>query len=343
MACLASLTLALPGCQFFYPSPPDQQAFGPGGADYKHAGVTIERHLDDGEEYWLFLPADPVPEEAPVVIFMHGWAGTSPQPYSAWIRHLVRKGHILIYPRYQENIFTDFEEMEPNARFAIAEAWKRLIVSGETSPRRDSIAWVGHSLGGILAANLAANPGDLPVPPAAVLMVVQAGGLERIRLADVTGLPAESLVLVVHGESDWWVGREPSAQIAAALEPVVPADNFSFVTIPTDRRSFPALVAHHLAPLAEDKGFSAEIGEVADGASRTVSLPDIEGEPPAAGEGPDALDYYGYWKLLDGLLDAAFRGTHRDFALGGESAQRYMGVHSNGQPVTRIIVNDSTR
>jgi hypothetical protein len=30
----------------------------------------------------------------------------------------------------------------------------------------------------------------------------------------------------------------------------------------------------------------------------------------------NALDYYGLWKLLDALCDAAFYGKHRQYALG---------------------------
>ncbi|MEK7425175.1 MAG: hypothetical protein AAB131_15195, partial [Actinomycetota bacterium] len=53
-------------------SPPGQPASGPGGADYAHSAVTTKHFGGGGEEYWLFLPADPQPPEAPVVVFLHG-------------------------------------------------------------------------------------------------------------------------------------------------------------------------------------------------------------------------------------------------------------------------------
>jgi hypothetical protein len=57
----------------------------------------------------------------------------------------------------------------------------------------------------------------------------------------------------------------------------------------------------------------------------------------------DALNYYGYWKLLDGLLDAAFRGTNRAYALGNTPEQRFMGRWSDGTPVAELVVGDPTR
>jgi hypothetical protein len=52
----------------------------------------------------------------------------------------------------------------------------------------------------------------------------------------------------------------------------------------------------------------------------------------------DALDWYGTWKLLDALTDAAFHGTHREIALGGTPAETSMGTWSDGVPVKPMRV-----
>jgi len=54
----------------------------------------------------------------------------------------------------------------------------------------------------------------------------------------------------------------------------------------------------------------------------------------------DALDFYGTWKLLDGLLDAAFYGRNRKYALGDTTEQRFMGRWSDGTPVKKLEVLD---
>jgi hypothetical protein len=52
----------------------------------------------------------------------------------------------------------------------------------------------------------------------------------------------------------------------------------------------------------------------------------------------NALDFYGTWKLFDGLTDAAFYGQNRNSALGNTPEQRFMGVWSDGVPVKELKV-----
>jgi hypothetical protein len=54
----------------------------------------------------------------------------------------------------------------------------------------------------------------------------------------------------------------------------------------------------------------------------------------------DALDFYGTWKLLDGLTDAAFYGRNRNYALGNTPEQRFMGTWSDGVAVKELMVID---
>ena len=54
----------------------------------------------------------------------------------------------------------------------------------------------------------------------------------------------------------------------------------------------------------------------------------------------NALDFYGTWKLFDGLCDAAFYGKNREYALGNTPQQRFMGVWSDGVPVKELKVTD---
>ena len=69
-----------------------------------HDGVIDSSFGRGGKQYWLFEPTDPRPQKAPVVIFNHGWAGMLPRFYKRWIEHIVKRGNIVIYPRYQRSI-----------------------------------------------------------------------------------------------------------------------------------------------------------------------------------------------------------------------------------------------
>ena len=74
------------------------------------------------------------------------------------------------------------------------------------------------------------------------------------------------------------------------------------------------MTADHFAPLAPEDPDSSLIGEI------------------------DALDYYGFWKLFDGLTDAAFYGKNREYALGNTPEQRFMGLWSDKTPVKELEV-----
>jgi len=54
----------------------------------------------------------------------------------------------------------------------------------------------------------------------------------------------------------------------------------------------------------------------------------------------NALDFYGTWKLFDGLCDAAFYGKNREYALGNTPQQRFMGVWSDGVAVKELKITD---
>ena len=70
-------------------------------APYPHGSVWRDVYGTGARSYWLFEPAEPTPERAPVVVFHHGWLAINPGVYGAWIEHLVRSGAVVIFPRYQ--------------------------------------------------------------------------------------------------------------------------------------------------------------------------------------------------------------------------------------------------
>ena len=72
------------------PTPPPQPTEGPGGSAYIHARVATTRLGAGTSEVYLFEPADPAPRSAPVVVFVHGWAGMDPNYYGSWLTHNIR-------------------------------------------------------------------------------------------------------------------------------------------------------------------------------------------------------------------------------------------------------------
>ncbi|MBF2898540.1 alpha/beta hydrolase, partial [Pseudomonas aeruginosa] len=108
------------------PTPPTQPAEGPGGADYRHASVHQWHFGEGAREYWVFTPEQPVPGNAPLVIFLHGWSVMQPDLYRAWIDHIVRRGMVVVYPRYQPDLKTPNADFLDNAAGALGDALRRL-------------------------------------------------------------------------------------------------------------------------------------------------------------------------------------------------------------------------
>ena len=309
------------------PRPPEQPAAGPGGAGFAYEGVSGTRTGRPPLGYWTFEPTrlrldETVRDEAlPVVVFLHGFTAVDPTIYRGWIDHIVRRGAIVIYPDYQDlNPFgDDWTTYEANAMAAVRAAMADLEARG-ARPDHDRVAVVGHSLGGVLAANYAATTAATALPVPAVLMVVQPGGCggceplpegEGVPLADLGTVWAETLALVVVGDDDEVVGDAGAKRIWFDLDGV-PLDRRDYVTLVSDQRGLPFLRATHFLP--QTAGFRSAV---------------------------DALDWFGTWKLLDLLTDCAFAGRGCGTALNGSAIQRDMGVWSDGEPVRPATVTDA--
>jgi len=311
----ALLWPTLGAAQVAVPTPPGQPEKGPGGAEYAHARVE-QGHFGNGDtEYWAFTPADPRPRSAPVTVFCHGWLAMQPYVYEAWIAHLVRRGSIVIYPRYQTGARTPARFFTDNAAAAVKDALVRLKGMGPVRPEPERLAVVGHSAGGVIAANLAASWEPLGLPrPRAVMCVEparspQGDELWGVPLADYGAIAADTLLLCLAGADDRLAGAKLAEQIIKGAALVPPA-NKSLLIAPTDRHGAPELVADHTFPTSRLRS--------------SVSL--------------NALDWYACWKLYDGLTDAAFSGKNREYALGNTPQQRFMGFWSDGTPVKELSV-----
>ncbi|NOX97817.1 MAG: alpha/beta hydrolase [Nitrospirae bacterium] len=345
--------------------PPQQPATGPGGARYSQAAVIKSVYGEGADQYWIFEPADPTPESAPVIVFNHGWGATNPKTYGAWIEHIVRRGNIVIYPVYQEPGKWRYptRQITPNAIRAVKNAIDRLQREGKIKPELDKFAIVGHSAGGQITANMAALAGSVGLPEPGAIMCVQPGKSwskskkAAIPLEDLSTIPESTLLLTVVGDRDN-IARDIDAKRIFNETSQIPFANKDFVIVGSDDYGKPALIANHLAPVAPDENYdSGEKRESRKSDGRVRSrlrerlkarirerresgnndFPDLKNSSRSI----NALDYYGFWKLFDGLYEAAFYSRNREYALGNTPRQRFMGKWSDGTPVKVLRVTDN--
>lgn len=277
------------------PAPPAQPAHGPGGADYRHARV-LERSVGIGARgAHVFVPDAPPPSQpASVVVFLHGWGALDPSAYRAWIDHLVRRGHVVVWPNYQDSLRTPGEDFLPNAIAGVHAALADLRASTRMADLHAIVA-AGHSAGGVLAAELAAVASANGLPPVRAVLAVEPGdgsreGRARARVphADYAAIPAPTQLLVVVGGDDHFAGEQVGLDLYAGATRVA---HRAVLELESDAHGEPALLANHAAAGAAGEGARPRRGR------RFGRHADFRN----AGE-VDALDWYGTWKLLDGLI-----------------------------------------
>ncbi|HWB32841.1 MAG TPA: alpha/beta hydrolase fold domain-containing protein [Acidobacteriaceae bacterium] len=316
------------------PRQPPQPASGPGGSEATSHTVLRVKIGDGGEGGWLFLPGDPTPKSAPVVIFCHGWSAMQPRAYQAWIDHLVKRGNIVLWPNYQANLRTPTRMFLPNALAAVKSGLEILGTNPDgIHADLGRMAVAGHSAGGMVAAGIAAEAAAAGLPKMQAVMPVEPGdsrrgGIASVPLADMAQMPADTLLLVLVGEQDTSVGTFDAERILHETT-AVPDSRKALLMLHSDDHGVPALVANHFTPTAivlPNGSYNTQpLRQTAVTRMQDVGI-------------VDALDYNGTWRLLDGLLDAAFANPkHAGFLF--DPKLEDMGRWSDGvaiTPLTRV-------
>ena len=302
-------------------APNAQPEKGPGSSEYAHEKFEVYDALQGGEHYWLYTPADPKPAKAPVIVFIHGFGALKPESYDAWLEHLCRRGNIVIYPQYQAHGLEPPANFTKNCAASIHDAFKYLEADKEAvQPIKEDFAIAGHSAGGVTTANLAAEWETHKLPKPKAVMPIQPGRafnyqtkVQRdqglIQLADMANIPKESLLLCVYSDSDTTVGSWCAKEFFTKATSVK-AENKNLVQFISSDYGKTPVIPGHQTPAA----------------------------PTTRTEMIDVWDWYGYWKLLDGLTDAAFHGKNREYALGDTPEQKFMGKYSDGRPFEQLKV-----
>ncbi len=303
---------------------PPQPKSGPGGSDYSNADWRVSSGGAGSDAWYVFEPIKPRPANAPLAIVMHGYfefAGYNTM-YTL-IRHTVRKGNVVIYPRWQTDIAAPCPgpfKIEPcmtSAVNGIRGALTYLRASPtRVQPQLKRTSYFGFSFGGIITANLANRYRslNLPRPRAIFLDDPHDGGFagfgEPALDDSLAGIPP-SVKLQCHSGADGVIAGAGKADSSCnAVFPKlaqIPKRNKDLVLTETDRHGTP--------PLSSAHGVCA-------------------GRPGTA----DAYDWNFCWKVWDALRSCAYYGTDCRYALGKTPAHRSNGRWSDGVPIARLKI-----
>lgn len=358
---------------------PAQAKQGPGGQDYPVSRIAMRAYGFGSGQGIVFRPADAPSADAftkgrPVVVFLHGWGAISPKWYGGWIEHLVRKGNIVIFPRYQEaGGGTPYAEVNGEAVKGIRAALEGLAALPEARADLGRVAFVGHQAGAVIAANLAARAeaDGLPVPKLVFAVtptrIPTDAKTRAVPLSDLASVNAATNVVVVTGDRDTVAGEAGARAILRAVAPVLKAEHRLLIRVNSDNHGQPPLVAGHYsaaspneaydlakiedamkAPPAPAAGAGTTKDKAAERAAREAARKDQTERWFRARQEQtdlqmmemqktDAFDFYGLWRTLDIALERTFSGG--DAASIRRDNRIYdMGLWNDGWPMRRLTI-----
>ena len=229
---------------------PVQEIAGPGGRDYQHRSFTNwESGIFPHERYIIFEPSEPTPSKTGFVLFIHDLMNPSPQYYMGQIRHLCRKGWIVVFPFYQGT-----DQPTKHYMFNIIRSTKdylqRAFERNKMQPDHTKFAIFGHGSGAVLAADTAATYDyfGLPIPK---VLLISMPNRTYIKLLNLTGVSRETRMAVITGDG------VPEDDAIAAREIFYTANrvrtaNKIFITVQSDYYGQPPLIGDRTAALTPE-------------------------------------------------------------------------------------------
>jgi pimeloyl-ACP methyl ester carboxylesterase len=303
-------------------SPLEAPLEGPGSAARYVTDST--QMIPAGEEvggYWLFLPEGMEEQPLPIVVFLHGYGVFNPMVYGEWIRHLVRQGQAVIFPRYQENrVVPRPHRFAEEAAEGILAGLEQLEERWGTLPNVPMMI-VGHSYGGTTAANLVAEPDRYGLPPVGGIMMITPGtSIFRggVRSTYET-IPAAIDLLIVVNERDDVVGERLAHKVFNEAEKVRRKGYYTVQFTPDPLQ----VAAHHREPYSVYLPYN--IGPENGSTRRALQWTEL-----------DVVDHWIYWRMMDALSDCVRTGQH--CALAYPDAERVETLGDEmGVPEVRLL------
>jgi predicted esterase len=300
------------------PSSPAQPTAGLGGSEYAFKEVVFSDFAQKEDGYCLFEPASPRPDSAHVVVFLHGYGAYNPMIFGKWIAHLVKKGNIVIYPRYQKNLFSPKpEKFAANAAKGIQDAIALLQKGGtHIKPILDKVTYIGHSYGGTISANYAVNYAKYKVPKPAAALLCQPGTFKFKggRLQDYGNADKEVILTIIVNENDGTTGDEFGKLVFNTAKNT---PKRTLLHVFPDNHGSPTLTATHLEPYCLLPDFDTKVTNFTS--KRAISLSKF-----------DAYDYNLHWRIADAMLDCTRKGKNCQYCTGDTPEISNLGTWSDG-------------
>jgi predicted esterase len=227
---------------------------GCGGKSDELSKATSEGPIGKGSSgVWLYRPAG---KPKDVVVYFHGQGGpteATPENHLPWINHLVKRGSIVVYPRYEMAYEDDPMQFIVNGVHA---AEKRVDLG------KLPVLVIGYSRGGAIAVEYGAvaEENKMPVPDW-IMSVFPAPYGNQKHLIDLGQVPRFTELLILVGDQDAIVGTAGAALLGQRLQRGgFPGENIEVEQV----ASHGNFTADHFAPISTTPGARAAFWHTAD-------------------------------------------------------------------------------
>ncbi|MDX1407551.1 MAG: alpha/beta fold hydrolase [Saprospiraceae bacterium] len=253
---------------------------------------------DRADGYYVYLPKAPLQDSLDLVVFLHGYGALNPMIFGKWIEHLVSdQQHCVVYPRYQQSLFKPSPfEFVPNTVEALHHFLQQTAASVPVDIR--NMYLIGHSYGGVIAANLAARYEEYNLPHPRAVFVCQpgTGPFSGGVLESYAEIGDEVQLVIMTGSNDQTVGKDLGFRM---FKEATNTPRRMLIRQFPDRHADEEIDASHYEPYSVDARYDNGISNFTSGKALRVSR-------------LDQVDVHGYWKIFDRLVEAckADRSLH---------------------------------
>lgn len=260
-----------------------------------HATVPFrtETFRKGSQKSWLYIPDNGQTEFKRLVVFLHGFGAKNAAVYGAWINELLRDGYVVLFPKFHTATFIPtVSKYEKRVQQSIEDA-QGYMKTNKIALEKEGLVFIGHSIGGLLSANLAAEFGQSRTQKVDGIFCAQPGVayVNWKRKNDYRTIDPSCAIVCVTGNNDFIVKFWSSRLI---MNRSVQVNQHRKVWLNQEKwkRKGKKITASHAEPVAIDRRFG-------NGTYSYINLLALWFGKT------DEVNEHGYWRLARYLLELA--------------------------------------
>jgi len=308
-------------------------------AQERYESIRIVAEGNGADRSYAFFPDDGGAMHLPLIVFLHGWQGTSPKNYGAFIDHLVRRGSVVVFPVYQTGANTPPQGITNTAATSIKAMIKHLNRQYPKMIDEEKTLYYGYSMGASIAINFAMRPDKFKLPKPLALLLTAPGDAyhvakgakgKSILYRSLSHLPKELPIVLMTGQEDTSIGL-PTA--ISHWNQICSQKRLKRLIIwPGGKSETQSIHSGHGAAGAPDKryDFSNIYGAV------PATMPRLKNFPVS--KSLNNLDFYGQWKVVVSYLEAVRESTNPEWIFSRDEIIEDLGTFANGKAYPKAIL-----